>query len=104
VVYKCDKCKLVGSGWSTSGKCPNCGASLLVRRSRGEIGGDMYEGDFITYYDAAGELFSILHTFAHTKAQLYVSPDIDEFLKSKGFDYFNYKVDRKLCYLEMNVR
>ena len=104
MVYKCSKCSLTGAGWPATSNCPNCGQTALVRRGRGEEGGDMYQGDFIPFTDAAGELFSILHTFAHTKSQLYVSPDIDEFLRDRGFDYFNYKVDRNLRYLEMNVR
>ena len=104
MVYKCEKCGLTGAGWPETSKCPNCKQNAFVRRSRGEDGGDMYKGDFIPFADAASELFSILHTFAHTKSQLYVSPDVDEFLRDRGFDYFNYKIDNSLRYLEMNIR
>lgn len=104
MVYKCKKCQLLGAGWSKTGDCPNCGETLFIKRSRGEMGGDMYEGDFISYYAAVGDIFSILHTFSYTDIQLYVSPDIDKFLKNKGFNHFNYKVDPSLSYLEMNIR
>ena len=102
--YKCKKCRLSGAGWSKNGQCPNCGETLFVKRSSGEMDRERSEDDFISYYDAVGDMLSILHTFSYTNAKLYVSPDIDKFLKDKGLDHFNYKVDLSLSYLEMNVR
>lgn len=104
MVYKCKKCRLTGAGWPKNGECPNCGETLFVKRSRKEMGENMYEGDFISYYTAVEDMLSILHTLLHTKAQLYVSPDIERFLKEQGFNHFNYEVDPHLFYLEMNLR
>lgn len=103
MIYKCSHCRLLGSGIPPKSYCPNCGNDLEIKiRSNGE---DVLDGDYLTIAAAADEVIQIVRTFSHTKSQLYVSSDIDAFLKM----YFpnevhNYIVDTKLLNFQMEVK
>lgn len=103
MVYKCEKCRLLGSGVPAKLTCPCCGELLKIKiRSTGE---DILDGDYLLVGDIVSEILSIVGTFAHTKSQLYVSPNVDKLLKA----FFpitpaNYKVDAHLVDFQMNVR
>ena len=105
MVYTCKHCKLLGAGWPTSSTCPSCGGTVLIKERQDLNTNDRYKGDFIPIELATKEILSIMNTFNHTHGRLYVSHDIDDFLKMRGLDKeFNYFVDPHLHYLEMNVR
>ena len=105
MVYICEHCKILGSGWPAHSACHSCGRALQIKARQDPNSDDMYKGEFITLDDAEKDIFSIMHTFNHTHGRLFVSHDVDEFIKQYGFDRcFNYSVDPYLSYLEMNVR
>lgn len=105
MVYLCEHCKIFGAGWPAHGTCHSCGGAIRVKSRRDPDSNDMYKGEFITFDAAARDILSIMHTFSHTHGRLFVSHDVDDFLKQYGFDKgFNYSIDPYLSYLEMNVR
>lgn len=103
MTYICSNCSLIGSGVPAKLTCPCCGESLKIKiRSTGE---DILDGDYLSVGDIVSEILSIVGTFAYTKSQLYVSPNVDKLLKA----FFpvtpaNYKVDARLVDFQMNVR
>lgn len=63
------------------------------------------DGDYLTITAAASEVIHIVKTFANSRCQLYVAPDVDEFLKNFfPHELSNYIVDYKLKDFQMNVR
>ena len=79
--------------------------TLEIKFRQAADSNDLYEGDFISFHKAAVEILSIMKIISSTKCDLYVSYEIDDFLKNYGFDKeYNYKIDSTLKYLEMNIK